>query len=300
MEAVIKTYGVTKTYAGRNVVDAVNMTIFKGDIYGFIGSNGAGKTTFIRCLMGLITRNAGQIEIFGLNDEASLNRARAKIGCIVETPALLTNMSGRDCLKAHSLLYGVKNDVKIDGLLELVGLAGTGNKKVKDFSLGMRQRLAIAQALINDPEILILDEPTNGMDPQGIVEIRKLLQSLVSETGITILISSHILSELQQLATRFGIIKDGALIDEFTADELTSKTLASITISVSDLKKALGLISGVLSEERFKALDDGNIKLLNENDFHEINKLLVKNNIDVDIVSKTQASLEQYFIGKIS
>jgi len=293
METVIKTEGVTKVYGTKAVVKDVNMTIYKGDIYGFIGSNGAGKSTFIRCIMGLI-KYQGKVEILGRSDVGGLLQARKKIGAIVENPALASNLNGYDCLKAHALLYGVKDEKKYDELLKLVGLADTGNKKVKDFSLGMRQRMAIAQALINDPEILILDEPTNGMDPQGIVEMRKFLQMLCQTKGITILVSSHILAELQQLATRIGIIKDGELIDEFAISEIAKKVGSTVTISTSDAAKAIKLLKDFEVTQK----DDGTITVKDE-DFKAINKLLAKNDIDVDVVSKSQGSLESYFINKV-
>jgi len=226
--AVIKTSNLTKTYKGVNAVDKVNMTVNRGDIYGFIGANGAGKTTFMRMIAGLVTATQGTFELLGKSDHGGLMEARKKIGCIIETPALIPNMTAVDCMKAHALLYGKIDEARIKELLDLVGLADTGKKKVKDFSLGMKQRLAIAQTLINKPEVLILDEPTNGMDPMGIVEIRKLLQKLVAEQGITILISSHILAELQQLATRFGIINKGILLDEFTAKEIQAKGFTNL------------------------------------------------------------------------
>jgi ABC-2 type transport system ATP-binding protein len=228
---VIKTQGLTKVYGDKAVVNGVNMNVAKGDIYGFIGSNGAGKTTFIRMLMGLIEPTSGTFELLGKS--TGLCEIRKKIGCIVESPAIMYNMTASDSLKSHMMLYGLKDSEKRANLLNLVGLGDTGKKKVKDFSLGMKQRLAIAQALANDPNILILDEPTNGLDPQGIIEIRKLLQKLVKEFGITILISSHILSELQQFATRYGIIRDGQLIDEFTLEDLKKdgKTLEERYIS---------------------------------------------------------------------
>jgi len=222
---VIKSNAITKTYGAVTAVNAVNMTVNKGDIYGFIGANGAGKTTFIRMIMGLAKPTSGSFELLGKSTHHEIEVARRKVGCIVETPALQTNMTAIDSMRAHGLLYGVKDIEKIKKILELVGLANTGKKKVANFSLGMKQRLAIGQALINDPELLILDEPTNGMDPQGIIEIRHMLQKLVAENGMTILISSHILGELQQLATRFGIIKDGKLIDEFSVKNLGKKTL---------------------------------------------------------------------------
>jgi ABC-2 type transport system ATP-binding protein len=213
-DAVIKTQGLTKVYSGMTAVDNVNMTVNAGDIYGFIGANGAGKTTFIRMIMGLAKTSGGTIELLKKTDDAGLCDARKKIGCIVESPALIPTMTAVQCLTAHSMLYGNIPNTKIWSLLELVGLKNTGKKTVKNFSLGMKQRLAIAQCLVNDPKVLILDEPTNGLDPQGIVEIRHLIQKLVAENGITVLISSHILAELQQLVTRIGIIKDGKLVDE--------------------------------------------------------------------------------------
>jgi len=219
MEVVLKTQGVTKWYGTRKVVDKVNMTIHKGDIYGFIGSNGAGKTTFIRCILGLV-KHSGTVEILGQSDKAGLVHAKKKIGAIVETPALGDDASGFECLKTHALLYGIKDENKIKQLLDFVGLADAHDKKVKYFSLGMKQRMAIAQALINDPEILILDEPTNGMDPQGIIEMREFLKKLSKTKGTTILISSHILAELQQLATRIGIIDKGILVDEFRVSDI--------------------------------------------------------------------------------
>lgn len=226
--AVIKTNNLTKVYKDLRAVDAVNMTINKGDIYGFIGANGAGKTTLMRMLMGLVAPTEGTFELLGKSDSQGLHEARKKIGSIIETAALIDNMTAHDCMRAQSLMYGKIDEARIKELLELVDLADTGKKKVRNFSLGMKQRLAIAQALINKPEILILDEPTNGMDPMGIIEIRKLLQKLVAEQGLTIMISSHILAELQQLATRFGIINKGILLDEFTAKEIKAKGFANL------------------------------------------------------------------------
>lgn len=294
METIIKTQGVTKVYNGRAVVSNVSMTINKGDIYGFIGSNGAGKSTFIRCIMGLISYD-GTIEIMGKSDAEGLLQSRRKVSAIVENPALADNMTGFNCLRCHALLYGVKNEDKVNELLQLVGLHTTGTKKVKNYSLGMRQRMAIAQALVNDPQVLILDEPTNGMDPQGIVEMRNFLQMLSREKGITILVSSHILAELQQLATRIGIINEGALIDEFDISELASKVQATVTIKTSDNKKAVKL----LMDYDIEVDREKETILLKEQDFKTINKLLAVNDIDVDILTRSQASLESYFINKV-
>ncbi|MCL2796741.1 MAG: ATP-binding cassette domain-containing protein [Firmicutes bacterium] len=297
-QAVIKTTGLTKVYGKKErrkcAVDAVSMTVQRGDIYGFIGANGAGKTTFLRMLMGLARPTAGKIELFGEGGAASLTKNRARIGCIIETPALILSMTARDCLTAHKLLIG-RREADIDGLLAKVGLSDTGPKKVKDFSLGMKQRLAIAQALMCGPEVLILDEPTNGMDPAGIVEVRNFLKGLAS-SGITILMSSHILSELEQLATRFGIIADGKLIEEFSAGELERKRVRNITVRVYPYERACALIAVMAGVGGYKLLGEGRILLEDEADFKAVNKLFVKNDIDVEVIEKEAGGLEKYFI----
>jgi len=301
-EVAIKTSGVTKIYGNKTVVRDVNMTIYKGDIYGFIGSNGAGKTTFIRCLMGLVNMNKGEVEILGKSSKniKEIGIARSKVGCIVETPALLNNMNAFDCIKSYSLLYkDASSSKKLWELLELVGLKGTGNKKVKDFSLGMRQRLAIAQALVNEPEILILDEPTNGMDPQGIIEVRKFLHMLRDTKGITILVSSHILGELQQLANRFGIIENGVLKKEIAGTEFASgstKSVVRISIAANQVQNALQiLIANNIDQNSFK-VDGTYIDIVEEENFKKVNKLLTLADIDFSIVSKSQVNLEDVFL----
>jgi len=326
-EIVIKTQGITKVYGKQIVVNNVSMTIYQGDIYGFIGSNGSGKTTFIRCLMGLTYPQAGEIEILGCSGKsAGIGQARAKTGCIVETPALMLNFNAYNCLKAHALLYKDKvDDKQIYDLLKLVGLDDLGNKKVKDFSLGMRQRMAIAQTLINDPKILILDEPTNGMDPQGIVEMRKFLHMLRDTRGLTILISSHILGELQQLADRFGIINNGVLVDEFDGKDIearsNSRTQIKLQISNPDdgvYQRLQQVLQQVFAISHTQTNTDGNESIAEQNaaqsqryilqgaeltvdeqDFNSINRALVQADIEYKFVSKTHTSLEDYFITKV-
>ena len=208
MNAVLKTSQLTKTYSSKQVVKELSMTIQQGDIYGFIGKNGAGKTTLIRMIAGLATPSSGSIELFGSSD---LVKERAKIGTVIESPALFPNMTARENLITQCRIANVKDLRVVDETLELVGLSNTGKKKAKNFSLGMRQRLAIAIALIGDPEFLILDEPTNGLDPEGIKEIRDLILHLNQKKHITVLISSHILSEIEQTAEYVGIIAGGAM-----------------------------------------------------------------------------------------
>lgn len=217
MNVILKTSHITKTYNHKPVVNDLSITIHQGDIYGFIGKNGAGKTTLIRMIAGLAAPSSGSIELFG---SSNLIKERAKIGTVIEAPALFPNMTARENLIAQCHIANVKDLRAVDEILELVGLHHTGKKKTKNFSLGMRQRLAIAIALIGDPKFLILDEPTNGLDPEGIKEIRDLILHLNQEKQITVLISSHILSELSKFATRYGIIHNGSLIEEFTEEEL--------------------------------------------------------------------------------
>ena len=292
-EIVIKAEGLTKSYGGRRVVDNVNMSVRRGDIYGFIGANGAGKTTFLRMVMGLVRPDFGTLELFGERSAASLVKSRAKIGCIIETPSLILSMNAYDCLYTQKLTTGSGAD--IGGLLATVGLSGVGSKRIKDFSLGMKQRLAIAQALICEPEILILDEPTNGMDPAGIVETRNFLKNL-AENGITIVMSSHILSELEQLATRYGIIANGKLIEEFTAAEFKKKQGRSVTIQVDDAAKAHRLLMNAFTPNQFRSFGGGRLLIRDEADFKEVNKLLVSGGVGVEILSKDTGDLEKYFI----
>ena len=216
-QVILKTNRLTKRYGHRAVVENLSMTIYKGDIYGFIGKNGAGKTTLIRMVTGLAAPSDGSIQLFG---NGSLLEGRRRIGTVIEAPAFYPGMTARENIVAFSKLQGLHDFSHTEDLLKLVGLTHTGKKKCRNFSLGMKQRLAIAIALIGDPELLILDEPTNGLDPEGMKEVRDLILKLNQEKGITVLVSSHILGELSKFATRYGIIHHGKLIEEFTEEDL--------------------------------------------------------------------------------
>ena len=232
MDDILRIKGLTKTFGQTRAIDNVDMCIQRGDIYGFIGRNGAGKTTLIRILLGLCERQSGDIELFG---SKNLFEGRDKTGCIIENPALFPKMTARDNIIAQSKAVGVKlSSSEIDDLLRVVGLESTGKKKAKNFSLGMKQRLSIALALVGNPEFLVLDEPTNGLDPEGIRDIRNLILKLNKEKSITVLVSSHILGELHKLATRYGVIDKGRLIKEFTAKELDEKTEDGFEIRVKE------------------------------------------------------------------
>lgn len=299
-KVVLKTYNITKKYGEQLAVDNVNMTIKKGDIYGFIGKNGAGKTTLIRLITGLIHKSSGEIELLGVNEENELNKARTMVGGLIESPSLYTNMTARENLEVSRLVRNIPGKKCIDEVLELVGLKGVEKKKVKNFSLGMRQRLGIANALMGNPKLLILDEPINGLDPMGIVEIRELLKKINKEKDMTILISSHILSELSELATTYGIISNGKLIEEITAKQLSEKCRQYIDLKVDDTARAVILLERELGISDYEVLEDSNIKVFsNLDNVGEVNSLLSRSGIIVESISVKGENLEEYFMNKV-
>ena len=299
-KVVLKTYNITKKYGEQLAVDNVNMTIKKGDIYGFIGQNGAGKTTLIRLITGLIHKGGGEIELLGANEENELNKARTMVGSLIESPSLYTNMTARENLEVSRLVRNIPGKKCIDEVLELVGLKDVEKKKVKNFSLGMRQRLGIANALMGNPKLLILDEPINGLDPMGIVEIRELLKKINKEKDMTILISSHILSELSELATTYGIISNGKLIEEITAKQLSEKCRQYIDLKVDNTARAVILLERELGISDYEVLEDSNIKVFsNLDNVGEVNSLLSRSGIIVESISVKSENLEEYFMNKV-
>jgi len=299
-KVVLKTYNITKKYGEQLAVDNVNMTIKKGDIYGFIGKNGAGKTTLIRLITGLIHKSGGEIELLGANEENELNKARTMVGSLIESPSFYTNMTARENLEVSRLVRNIPGKKCIDEVLELVGLKDVEKKKVKNFSLGMRQRLGIANALMGNPKLLILDEPINGLDPMGIVEIRELLKKINKEKDMTILISSHILSELSELATTYGIISNGKLIEEITAKQLSEKCRQYIDLKVDDTARAVILLERELGISDYEVLEDSNIKVFsNLDNVGEVNSLLSRSGIIVESISVKGENLEEYFMNKV-
>lgn len=294
MENILQTVDITKKFAKKTAVSSVNMTIKKGDIYGFIGRNGAGKTTLIKMLVGLSRPTSGSIELFG---SKRLDKARHKIGTVIEAPAFVPNLSARQNMLIQWKLLGSKDKSIIDETLKLVGLSDVGRKKVKKFSLGMKQRLGIAMTLMGDPEFLILDEPTNGLDPEGIIEVRNMLKRINQERGLTILISSHILGELSKLATRYGIINDGVLIDEFTGDELATRCQSSLIVKVNDANRAAEVLKSELNTDKFAVVNENTLEVY---DFIDapgvVTSALAKNDVVVDLISKKSVDLEEYFM----
>ena len=299
-EVILKTYNITKKYGNQVAVNNVNMTIRKGEIYGFIGQNGAGKTTLIRLITGLIHKTGGEIELLGATGEAELNKSRTMIGSLIETPSFYTNMTARENLEVSRLVRNIPGKKCIDEVLELVGLKDVEKKKVKNFSLGMRQRLGIANALMGNPKLLILDEPINGLDPMGIVEIRELLKKINKEKDMTILISSHILSELSELATTYGIISNGKLIEEITAEELAEKCRQYIDLKVDDTSRAVTLLERELGISDYEVLEDKKIKVFsNLDNVGEVNSILSKSGVIVQSISIKGENLEEYFMNKV-
>ena len=299
-EYVLHTNSLTKTFKQQVALNKVNLSIKKGSIYGFIGQNGAGKSTLIRIVSGLANPTTGSIELFGHSNERELIKARKRIGTIIEGPALYPHMTATENLEAHRLLKGIPGNESVEKMLALVGLQDTGKKKANNFSLGMKQRLGLAIALLGDPEFLILDEPINGLDPMGVVEIRELLKKLNREFGITILISSHILSELHLLATDYGIIHEGDLLEQLTVKELHEKCQQYLHIKVDNPEKATTILETTLSTNNFEVMPDGVIKLFNDVDTPgKVSSTLVNEGLIIEQFMPMGQDLESYFTSRI-
>ncbi|APC81245.1 ATP-binding cassette domain-containing protein [Clostridium botulinum] len=299
-EYILKTTNLSKKYKKDFVVDSVNISIKRGEIYGFIGENGAGKTTFIRMITELVAPTNGEIKLFSKEKADELGNVRKRIGALIERPAFYPYMTAYENLEAFRIEKGIPGKECIDKILKSVGLYEDRNKKLKNFSLGMKQKLALAIALLGDPEFLILDEPINGLDPMGIKEIRELLKKLNKEKNITMLISSHILGELYQLATCYGIIHKGKLMEQITLKELDEKCKRSLSIKVDDVNKAATILETELSRNNFKVLPDGTIKLYDYVDNSRlVSSTLTKQNIIIDQIMPNESNLEEYFINLV-
>ncbi len=297
---VFETKNLVKTYKNKNVVDNVNIKINNGEIYGLIGKNGAGKTTLIRMLLGLTDPNSGSISICGTESKSGLEVERHKIGAIVEQPAFIPHLSALDNLTVIAKSVQKADKEKLKQLLQFVGLNADDKKRAKDFSLGMKQRLSLAMALVCEPSILILDEPQNGLDPTGIFEVRELLQRLNQEKGVTILISSHLLGELSKLATCYGIMDNGKIIREMRGSDLQELCRPFIKIVVDDLKRAIPIILDNYSAQDFEILPFNTIALYNlKFDVAEVATLMRDNGVIVKNMALTEGDLESTFITMI-
>ena len=290
----IETNNLTKKYKNKTVVDKVNLFVPEGSIFGFVGENGAGKTTIMRLLTGLSEPSGGSYKLFDVsNTDRKIYETRSHISAIVESTSLIPTMNAMENLKFAYLYLGLSQEIDFNQLLKTVGLIDVGNKKVKDYSLGMRQRLGIALALLNEPRLLLLDEPMNGLDPEGIAELRDLLIDL-NKKGITILISSHILSELEKIATHYGILSHGRLIKTITSEELHN----DVRKSKQFVFKQIDGIEKVLKLEKIKdyKITNNTLTIFNEFDLSSFINSLVKNNYNIiDIISKDE-SIEDYYL----
>ncbi len=293
MSMVLETKSLKKMYGRKKVVNNVNLNIERGSIYGLIGKNGAGKTTIMRMIAGLAFPTGGNIRLF---ENDNINSGRRKIGCVIENPAFYGNMTGYENLLYYNKLMGVKDNSNIPELIRLVGLNPDDKKKTKQYSLGMKQRLAIAMSLIGNPEFLILDEPINGLDPTGIKEIRDIILKLKNENNITILISSHILGELEKIATHYGIINNGTLIQEFSAAELETLCRRYVEIKVENPEMAANILATELNIEGIEVIDNGIRVPQGICEESLLNKTLALKNIFASTITVKGQDLEEYFV----
>ena len=291
----IETSGLCKKYGTKNVVNNLNLKVPKGAIYGFIGRNGAGKSTTQKMVCGLINSTEGEVSLFGkpLNDIET----RSKIGTLIEQPGLYPGMSALENVVLQGYSIGVENPQKMAlEALETVGLAKSAKKKAKNLSLGMKQRLGLAIAMLGNPELLVLDEPINGLDPEGIVQLRQVIEYLHSEKGVTFFMSSHILGELSKIATHYGIIKDGELVEQMSAEELAGKRKDYMHVNVNDANGAIITLKEHLEIPEFEIVSDNELHLFGYSDTKAINRLLALNNYEVEEIFLHQQDLEEYFV----
>lgn len=299
-EIIVETKNLTKKFHKFAAVNNVNMKIKKGDIYGLVGKNGAGKTTLIKMMCGLINKTEGELELFSQTFEKGLEIGRRRTGSIIETPSFFPYFSAQKNLEYYRIQRGIPEKNAVEDALKIVSLNDTGNKKFKNFSLGMKQRLGLALAIMSNPDLLILDEPINGLDPTGIVQFRDILLKMNKERNVTIIISSHILSELSQLANTYGFINKGEFIEQISADELEKKCRKCLSICVKDSDKAAFIIENTLKSNKYEVLNNNEINLYDFIDTPEtVTEALVKNGAQVCTISKTCANLEDYFINLI-
>ena len=298
MEYVLTTNALGKDYRQFKALNDLSMHVPKGAIYGFVGKNGAGKTTLIRLICGLQEPTSGSFTLYGIeNSDRNIVKSRRRIGAVVETPSIYLDMTAEENLKQQYRILGLPSFDNIPELLKLVGLENTGKKKTKNFSLGMKQRLGIAIALAGDPDFLVLDEPINGLDPQGIVEIRELILRLNREQQITVLISSHILDELSRLATHYGIIDSGRMVRELSAEELEAACRKCMRMTVSDVKILARVLDSMGVE--YKILSDTQADVFAKVNITDLTLALAKAGCEVSELQERDESLESFYIGLV-
>ena len=294
-DIAVATHGLTKIYGGMKRVDDVSLSVRRGEIFGLIGKNGAGKTTLIRMILGIASPSSGSVEIGGMSSPAALAEERRKVGALIEQPAFYPRMTAAGNLKAYSLAVGA-HGCDIPALLSLVGLEDTGKKTVRNFSLGMKQRLAIAMALIGDPEILFLDEPVNGLDPTGILQVRELIRRLNEERGTTVVISSHLLGELGRVATAYGVMREGKLVCQVRGNELEELSRPFIKVVVAEPERAAVALKDSFAEGTY-SLRGSTVKIYSPpSDLPRIGVFFAERGIAVMQLSAERGDLESAFI----
>lgn len=298
MEYVLKTNGLCRYYKSFKALDGLTLNVPKGAIYGLVGRNGAGKTTFFRVICGLQEPTSGDYEIYGIkNTDKAIKKSRRRMGAVIETPSIYLDMTAEKNLEYQCRMLGLPDMKCVDKLLKLVGLENTGKKRVKNFSLGMKQRLGIAISLVGEADFLILDEPINGLDPQGIVEIRELILKLNREKEITVIISSHILDELAKLATHYGFVDNGRIVCEMSAEELERSCRKCINMEVTNTK-ALAAVLDRMGVE-YKILSENTADVYAKLNFSQLSKALDNENCEVISMTEHDESLESFFISLV-
>ncbi|MBT1171639.1 ATP-binding cassette domain-containing protein [Bifidobacterium sp. SO4] len=300
----IRIRSLAKRYAGKRAVDGFDMTVPQGAIYGFVGKNGAGKSTVMKMIAGLATLSGGEIALFG--NTANLTTGRSggvqRVGALIENPGLLPHMNAFDTMMAQALALGVADPKPVcHALLDQVGLGGTGRKKTSGFSLGMKQRLGLALALIGGPDLLLLDEPLNGLDPEGARAMRNYLVQLNQQRGITIVVSSHVLDQLERMCTHYGVIASGHMVREMTAEQVQAECGDSLTVRTADTAAALAILEDRLpvnpaNPVRFAAEPDGSITIFGGFDAAEVSRILHETNQTVLELSTKSHDMEDYFV----
>ena len=297
MEYVMELEGLTKTFGKKTAVDNFSLKIEKGHICGLIGPNGAGKTTIMKMMAALTEPDSGEMKFFG---STNLDEARSRMSFIIEEPYMEHSMTARENMQYLRFIRGVADESRIDMLLDFVGLKDVGKKKVGKFSLGMRQRLGIAMSLLAKPEFMVLDEPINGLDPEGIIDVRKMLLKLTEEEKITILISSHILKELSELCTDYAIVNHGKLIEKLSHEELLLKTKTFIGLRTNDIGRTCTVLEGSLGIRNYKVSPENEIMIFERlEDLERISSIVTQNNLTITKINVEGESLEDYYIGKV-
>ncbi|MGN0979418.1 MAG: ATP-binding cassette domain-containing protein [Candidatus Avoscillospira sp.] len=298
MDNILTTNGLCKQYRQFRALNGLSMHVPKGAIYGFVGKNGAGKTTLIRLICGLQEPTSGSFTLYGVeNGDPDMVKSRRRMGAVVETPSIYLDMTAEENLKQQYRILGLPSFDSIPDLLKLVGLGDTGKKKARNFSLGMKQRLGIAIALAGDPDFLVLDEPVNGLDPQGIIEMRELILKLNRENQITVLISSHILDELSKLATHYGIIDQGRMVKELSAAELEAACRKCMRLEVSDVKALARVLDGMGVE--YQILSDARADVFAKLNVSRLSRALDQAGCELVSIQERDESLESYYVSLV-